>query len=258
MKPIDAYQDTAVRARTFVRLYEGLINTRQRSIRADWKRSFCQLMHWPQSSNLERVDSRDAVIVLRHGASLVSSDFTRDSLRDLLRSAITYGVSALDRYVHERVIKGFVAAFRAAKLTKQQSEFQMPVTLSIDIARNVHAARRENNNHRPANEIRKSVQTTLHKRPFQNWREIEYAFALIGFKNLAKSIRNANSVNVLATDAMREDLNKIVARRNQIVHEGDLSRHQRGGGVTAQAISKKWVVDSLNFLDDFVSHLEKV
>lgn len=257
MRPIEAFQDTATRARTFVRLHDGLINTRQRSIRADWKRSFCTLMHWPQGSDIARVDSKDAVIVLRNGAELECDDFTRDKLEDLLRAAVTYGVSALDRYIHERVTKGFVAAYRSSKLTKQQKEFEMPVTLAIDIAKNVHAARRTNNNHRPANEIRKAVQTTLHKRPFQSWRELEYAFSLIGFKNLAKSIRDACNVQVADTDAMKAQLNKIVARRNQIVHEGDLSRHQRGGAVSTQEISRKWVVESLDFLDSFVAHLER-
>jgi len=214
-------------------------------------------MHWPQGSALSRVDSRDAVIVLRDGASLKPDDFSKDAMEDLLRAAITYGVSALDRYIHERVVKGFMTAYRASSLTKQQKEFQMPVTLAIDIARNVHAARRENNNHRPANEIRKAVQTTLHKRPFQSWRELEYAFSLIGYKNIARSIRDACAVDVAATDAMKEDLTKIVARRNHIVHEGDLSRHQRGGGITTQKITRKWVVDSLDFLESFVANLER-
>lgn len=258
MKPIDAYNDTATRARAFIRLYDGLINTRKRSIRADWKKSFCELMHWPQSADLDRVDSRDAVVVLRDGSNLTPDDFSKETLEDLLRASVTYGVSALDRYVHERVVKGFVSAYKNGSLTKQQKDFQMPVTLALGIAQNMHEARKKEITTRPANEVRKAVQMTLHKRPFQSWREVEFGFRLLGCKDLGKAIREACGLDSSTADKIKSDLNRIVARRNRIVHEGDLSRHQRGGGVTIQDIQRKWVVDSLDFLDGFVSKLEQI
>lgn len=55
---------------------------------------------------------------------------------------------------------------------------------------------------------------------------------------------------------IKKQLNKIAERRNHIVHEGDLARHQRGGSVKAQQIERKFVEDSLNFLDKFVDALE--
>lgn len=258
MEPIDAFHDTEQRARRLLKMHDGLINVRKRGIRSDWKDGFCRLMRWPISSAIERVDSKDAVIVLRNDADLVPEDFETDALEDLLRSAITFGVSAVDRYVHERVIKGFVTSFRAGTLTKQQRDFDLPATLAIDIVDKVHVANRNGQIIRPANEIRKVVQETLHKRPFQSWREIEYGFCLIGYKNLGKSLKQTHRLDQSQLERIQGQLGKIVNRRNQIVHEGDLPRHQRGGEAYVQDIRRGWVEESLDFLAAFVQKLEAV
>lgn len=99
-------------------------------------------MHWPQSSAIKRIDSKDAVVVLRDQSCLLPDDFSSDALDDLLRAAITFGVSAMDRYVHERVVRSFVTSFRAPELTKNQREFQVPATLAIEIVNRVHSANR--------------------------------------------------------------------------------------------------------------------
>ncbi|MDF2483418.1 MAG: hypothetical protein K0R79_3775 [Stenotrophomonas indicatrix] len=258
MRPIEAFNDTHSRAVRLLRYHDGLVNTRKRAIRSDWAANFCRLMQWPLSHDIQRVDSADVVLVLRDGAALAPDDFSAAALEDLLRSAITFGVSAIDRYVHERIVKAFVTAFRSSTLTKHQREFQVPATLAIEIVNKVHGARRTARNIRPANEIRKVVQQTLHKRPFQSWREIEYGFSLIGVKDLGKSLRDAHGISVKDMDDLKMQLNKIVARRNQIVHEGDLPRHQRGGQVYVQEIRRLWVEESLHFMEDFAVKLDAI
>jgi hypothetical protein len=116
MKPFDAYLDTANRARLFLEYHDGLMNTRARGIRRDWKSKFLSLMHWPVNSAIERVDSAGAVIVLKEGGSLTPDHFTQAWLDDQLRAALIFGVSALDRYVHERVVKGIIPALKNASI----------------------------------------------------------------------------------------------------------------------------------------------
>ena len=256
MTPIEAYDDTSERARTFLAYHDGLINIRSRRIRKDWKASFLKLMHWPYTSAIERVDSKDAVIVLREGASLTPDHFTQPWLDDQLRAALTFGVSALDRYVHERVVKGIIPALKDMPLTRQQEEFSIPVSVAIQISEEAVAAQKRGLKIRPANIVRKKVQELLHKKPFQSYREIEYAFNLLGVKDLAKQLQTAYGVGDLK--AFKSQLAGIAMRRNQIVHEGDLVRHERGGQVKWHEINRKYVADSLDFLDTFVGHLENV
>ena len=159
MTPLEAYEDTAFRARRMVKLHDGLINVRRRRIRRDWKDSFCRLMHWPNHTHIERVDSADAVLILRDGSQLTPHDFSTECLADLLRSALVYGVSALDRYVHEKVVRGIVSALKRTPQTKQQEEFSIPVSTAIKISEAVARARREGKAVRPANEVRKKFKS---------------------------------------------------------------------------------------------------
>jgi hypothetical protein len=256
MTPLAAFQDTIARAHTLLRLHDGLVNQRQRRIRADWKGKFTALMHWPAGAAIERVDSAAAVIALRDGAKVTPHDFTRSALDELLRSALVIGVSALDRYVHERVTKGIVSAMRAGNLNRQQRDFAIPVATAIQIADRVRAARNSPKALRPANEIRKAVQEVIHKQTYQGWRDIEGALRVDGTTGLAGKLQTA--YRVASFDPLKKELNQIVRRRNEIVHEGNLEVHQRGGGVNRNPIEHKFVEDSLKFLEDLVTHLEQV
>lgn len=256
LNPLEAYRTTSERAQRMLRLHDGLINIRKKGIRSDWKTSFCKLMYWRQDCKIERVDSSDAIIILRQGAVLSPNDFTKDSLDDLLRGALVLGVSALDRYVHERVVKGIIAALKEVKLSKNQEEFKIPAVIAIRISEAVARAGREGKKVRPSNEVRKKIQDVLHQRPFQSWREVEYAFSLIGINGLSGIIQNEYKLDNI--EPVKNQLNKIVARRNLIAHEGDLIRHKRGGNVRPNEIGPKFVRDSFTFLDDLVNKLETV
>jgi methylmalonyl-CoA mutase cobalamin-binding subunit len=213
-------------------------------------------MHWPNNLPIHRVDSKQALIVLRSGAQLSPVDFSRSALQDLSRSALALGVSAFDRYVHERVVKRIVRALRKKDLSRIQQDLVMPAVASLRVAQATVKARKASKPFRPANEIRKALQETLHRRPFQNWRELDYAFNLIGITNLETQLRARYGVNSLKPK--HGQLNSIATRRNRITHEGDLVRHERGGKVRPNPIDPKIVREALDFLDTLVGHLEAV
>jgi len=256
MTPKQCFDNILGRARRLLAIHDGLLDRRRYKIRADWAQRFKDLMHWPHAANIGRVDTSDAIIVLKDRSKLTVSDFSADTLDDLLRASLVLGVSALDRYVHERVVKGIVNALKISNLTRRQEEFSIPAILAIRISEEVARARRQGKAVRPANEVRKKIQEILHKRPFQSWVDLEYAFELLGITTLASQLRAA--YNVQDVKSIRDKLNEIVYKRNLIVHEGDLVRHERGGKVRKLAISRQHVEDSLNFLDGFVAKLDSV
>lgn len=256
MTPKAAYDDTAHRARYLLRLRGALLNVRQRKIRKDWKEEFCGLMHWSKNADIHRVDTADALIILREKAKTRLEDFTSKALDDLLRAALAIGVSALDRYAHERVTKGILKAYRRKTLSRRQEEFEIPALVAVRLAERLRTARKAGKASRPANEIRKALQTVLHRRPFQNWRDLDLAFALIGITDMKGQIQAAAKLGDVKP--IVDELNRIVRRRNQIVHEGDLEVHERGGGVKRNPIEPGFVERSLDFLDDLVTKLEAV
>ncbi len=256
MTPIESYRHTSARAWRLYRLHGGLVNTRKRNMRADWKRKFCSLMHWRQSAEIDRVDSRDAVIILRDGARLSQSDFSSEAIDDLLRSSITLGVSGLDRYVHERVIRGIVKSLRKPDLNRTQEGFSVPASLALEVTKALQIAHRKGKMLRPANEIRNKIQEIIHSRPFQSWREIEAAFELLGENNFSGKLQTAYAVGDIGP--IKRELGSIIRRRNWIVHEGDLVRHKKGGDARCNEIAPKFVREGLVFIDDLAEKLETI
>lgn len=254
--PKQSYDNVSLRARRFLRLHDGLVNTRQRGIRADWKSSFCKLMRWPQEADIDRVDSKDALLVLRNGSQLARTDFTAESLDDLLRAALSLGVSALDRYLHERVVKRIITSLKGPRLRRAQEALSIPATLALEMIDELKKASKGGRRVRPANQLRNALQESLHTRTFQSWREIEEAFELIGVGGFTGRLQKAYALSDI--QPLRNQLGNLVQRRNFIVHEGDLVRHQRGGRCRVRPVQRKYVADSLDFLDTLVTHMEAI
>src|SRR6266487_1570342 len=85
MMPIAAFSDCVERARHLVWLHDGLADVGRRGIRRDWARSIWNLMRWPAGARINRVDSADVVVILRHDASMSRGDFAREAREGLLR-----------------------------------------------------------------------------------------------------------------------------------------------------------------------------
>ena len=165
-------------------------------------------------------------------------------------------VSALDRYVHERVVQGIVKALRQSGLNQTQEDFSVPASLAPDVTKALQLASRKKKKLRPANEIRNKIQEILHSRPLQSWREIEYAFELLGVTNLAGQLQTSYRVGDI--NPIKRQFNRIIQRRNWIVHEGDLIRHKKGGKARCHEIAPKFVREGLEFIDDYTERLDSV
>ena len=109
---------------------------------------------------------------------------------------------------------------------------------------------------RPANQLRISLQDALHLRTFQSWREIEEAFELIGVTGITGTLQTAYGAGDIKP--IKAQLNALVQRRHRIVHEGDLVRHKRAGQSRVNPLKRKYVADSLDFIDTLVSHLDAI
>ncbi len=251
-----AFDHISGRARRLLRYHDGLVNVRQRAMRRDWKQSCCKFMHWKKDASIDRVDSKDALLILRDGAGLTRHDFSAAALDDLLRASLALGVSALDRYLHERVVKKIVKSLRSSDLRAIQEKLTIPATLAVRMTEDWKKASRSGRPTRPANQLRISLQDALHLRTFQSWREIEEAFELIGITGIAGTLQAAYALADIKP--IKTQLNTLVQRRHRIVHEGDLVRHKRAGHSRVNPIKRKYVADSLDFMDTFVGHLDGI
>ncbi len=207
---------------------------------------------------MERADRLVALHKELAGGLALAAAFTnpqRDVLNDdVLRSALVQAVAALDRYVHDRVTKGIISAYRNRELNGEQEKFSIPVSLAIEIAAKASSARHSPKQTRAANLVRNQIQEVLHKRPFQSWRDIEAAFLLIGITGLASQIQTARGLHDFTP--IRTKLTTIIRTRNLIVHEGHIRRHKRGGKPTLLEIEAATVTGAILFLKGLANDLD--
>jgi len=205
------------RATYLYRLYHGLANRRKRAMRSDWAGNFCDLMHWPKADahSIDRIDSPDAIVVLRPSSRLTCHDFETEYLSDLLRASLVMGVSSLDAYFHSKTIAYIVrAANHGAKMPKSLKK------RTITIEHFVEGKKYE----RRMNVVRQAMEKSLGFQSLQQPEKIEQAVALIGVNSLWSGVAERCGTT---TDILKADLSKIVKRRNQIAHEGDLSQSRK-------------------------------
>jgi hypothetical protein len=232
------------RARYLLKLYHGLTNTRQRGIRTDWAEKFCDLMHWPQTASIARVDSTDVVIVIRDGADMTCADFDHDQLTDLLRASLVMGVSAMDAYFHSKICAYIVkAANRGDKMPNALKKANMTVLDFISAKKYK----------RKMQALRNALERTLGYQSLQQAKNIEDALGLIGITKYWSSI--AARIGTPIED-LKKKLVQYVKRRNQIAHEGDLSKSKKARNQPHELKPNK-VVEALDFFDKLVTHSER-
>lgn len=244
MKPIEAFQDGRRRAEHLLKLAEVLTNTRQRAARADWKTNFRALMHWPKNKAFERVDGEHAILILPEECGLSAHEFREEYLNELLRSSIVAIVSALDRYCHEVISSAAIKQFDA----KNPNLHRMEISLQA-----VHSVLTRPK--RPKNALRVAIQKTLYERTFQSPHDIAEGFKLAGKSKIWTAC--SKQMNCEAQDIITR-LSEIVRRRNRIVHEGDLVRHERAGGVRCHPISAEEVKGIVLWVGSLVDALELI
>ncbi len=256
MKAIDAFQDTIDRAEHLLDIYDLLHNTRRRKIRADWAPKFNKVMGWKQSEKLCRVDGNNCVLVIKGDDGWEMEHFEHEWLGELLRSALAMAVSALDRYLHVRVVDSMAGWFGKSpqSMPAKMAEIDVPFAIVEECLQKALASRKKNGaNTRPRTILKKALREALYTQTFQSARNVESAFSLMGFK---KPWSNLQKETHESPEKMMLFLNKLTKRRNQIVHEGDIRNIDRIKSVELNDISRTYVFRSIQWLRTFVGAIE--
>lgn len=244
------------RAEHFVFLYDITKNKRKRKVRSDWSQKFIRLMSWRLSDPIMRIDGDKSMLILRSPAEDLSYEkFEHDYASELLRSALVASVSALDRYMHDIVVNRALKLLNRSKkdVPRKLKNLDLPVSVTFDAMKKL----RSDHNSRPGIQVKKAIQDRLHKQTFQSSNEIDDCAALIGKRKIWSEI-GTKMPNSLSGESVQKNLNDIVRRRNQIVHEADLERKISANKDTLRAIKRKDASDAIEFISDFVNAADEV
>jgi hypothetical protein len=259
MKPIEVFRNGRERAEYLLRLHELLCNTRRRGTREDWARNFKRMMHWRQREQIHRVDGRQSVVVLREGAAITPEQFQEGALNELVRAALVGVVSALDRYCHDLVVSRIVRTLGRSekRINKELRQLQIPIMAARMAVWHARIRRGKGGRirTRPMTIIRHAIQDMLYRESYQGPEEINRALRMVEIEDLWRGC--ATAMDCTAKDVV-ERLKQVVDRRNKIVHEGDVLRRRRGGKLALHPVSRRQVLQDVQWVGSLVDAIETI
>lgn len=246
------------RAQHFLTLYDILHDSRQRGVRSDWMAKFKDLMRWPSGEQVVRIDGKDkkSLLILREDLGIDRSRFAHEYTSELLRAAIVAAISALDRYMHDLIVRRSLQLLKQSEddVPKRLRDLRIPVLTAQRAIQRI----REDKNTRPGHLVKQEIQKILHREhTFQNADSVQRGADMLGIKGFWDKVSAEMPGSPEKKDVI-DTLNNISRRRNQIVHEADLILHKQGSRISHRPISHKETSDFVSWIDDFGNALDKV
>lgn len=187
----------------------------------------------------------------RAEALLAAADTITDSMvsDDMRRFASAQGVAALDTYLHWAVAKAPLDNMPSA-LKKLEVSFDDLVTLSEAMVANRAKIK-------PKVRARHVLERVILTKTFQSKRAVEDAMQMLGRRNAFEKISTKIDPHQTKSE-IEERLGRIVHRRNQVVHEGDLQRQSRPQRVKRESVDAISIQNDLVWLRSFVIAIDDV
>ena len=174
---------------------------------------------------------------------------------DLRRSALVTAVTGVDSYMHWLVYRQISALRTAGDLPKSLARLNIPFTEFATLADAVIQARVRGVNSRPWVQVKHAMQKQLLRETFQSYDQVGTAFAWSGIE---KGWSRVATVLGAQSNDVRDKLNALVHRRNQIVHEGDITRASRPRNLQYNDIDHATIVTDVDWVDQLVHAIETV
>jgi hypothetical protein len=173
---------------------------------------------------------------------------------DVLRAAVVFAVSALDSYMHDKILENVVQLIQhyarkggqgipGGVLEILRKELPLEKCLAL-----LHRKR-------PDEELRRILVIALSDRTYQDAGQIQHGLKLLGIDDIWEHVRKR--LKLTTKDAAKTYLQPYIDRRHRIVHEADLfktkkNRHQ------PRPISRTYAEDCVKKVKAFVSALDGV
>lgn len=193
-----------------------------------------------------------AVDVLDRADRLLSAAETMADTQvadDMRRHALAQGVAALDTYLHWAIADVSLDSVPNA-LKKLEIPFEDLIVLS-------EAVVADRAKIRPKVRARHVLERVTLTMSFQSSRGVETAMHLLGIRNVFKKVADHIQPHQAPAD-IKERLDRIVRRRNQIVHEGDLQRQSRPQNIKREVTSHGRIADDLRWIRSLVVAVDAV
>ncbi len=174
---------------------------------------------------------------------------------DLRRSALVMAITGIDAYMHWLVYRQISEVRKEGDLPKALAKLDIPFTEIAALADATLQGRKKKVNTRPWVQVKNAMQKRLLRETFQSYEQVGIAFSWAGIEKPWSRV--ADKMGVQA-DSIKSRLNLLVHRRNQIVHEGDITRASRPQKLKYNDVDHAQIVDDVNWIQSVIGAIENV
>jgi hypothetical protein len=174
---------------------------------------------------------------------------------DMRRLAIVMAVAALDTYMHRLIVE---RVYSHESLPKGLAQLDVPFEqLLAQADQTAVEARATPRNSRPRVGVKRVLQERLLRETFQGHGDVSRALKMAGRSRDWRPIGEQMSPP-LSPPEIKERLDGIVRRRNQIVHEGDYERLQKPQKAKLNRITQSQARADINFISQVIDAIHDV
>jgi hypothetical protein len=174
---------------------------------------------------------------------------------DLCRYALLTAVASIDTYMHWLVFSRLSEVRHRVDLPKSLAQVEIPFSALVTLADSAISARQNDNAIRPWVRLKNTLQSQLLDQTFQSYDQVAGAFALAGIKRPWTKV--AEELDVQADD-IKQRLNQLVHRRNQIAHEGDIMRMSRPREMRFNQVDYALVTTDVDWVENLLNAMQVV
>jgi hypothetical protein len=174
---------------------------------------------------------------------------------DMRRLSVVMAVAALDTYMHRLIVE---RVYTHKELPKELSRLDVGFAQLLAQAEATGAAARATpHNSRPKVEVKRLLRDRLLRETFQSFDAVSRALRMAGRKKEWDAIGSHMSPEQTPGE-IKERLNEIVKRRNQIVHEGDYVRLDRPQNSRRNEMTLSQARSDIDFVEQIIDAIHEV
>ena len=192
---------------------------------------------------------------VRRGRAIRPARLSFATRADMRRMSIVMAVAALDTYMHRLILeRAYVHDALPGSLAGLGMPFEELLSQADDAGR---AARRRPHYPRPRVTVKRLLRDRLLRETFQSYDDVARALGMAGLSGNWSTI-GAEMTPPLQPKALKQRLNTIVNRRNQIVHDGDYARLEKPQNAKCNSISIRDAQSDIDFVAGLIDAIHAV
>jgi hypothetical protein len=174
---------------------------------------------------------------------------------DLRRMSLVMAVAAIDSYMHGIILRRIADVRRRTHLPSELRRLEIAFCDLAHLADTSIEARRQGHDTRPWVQVKAVLQARLLKETFQSYDQVARAFKIAGVEDGWSKIASELGEKEVK---IKDRLDALVHRRNQIVHEGDLKRASRPRRRQFNSTDPDEVREDVDWVGSLIEAMENV